>query len=303
MFTHGAGPVYLRERRALSARLNSIDQILSAIQKQEQSARALLADTARALEALNIEAGRLLPDAPSAARWDELVEVWQRGRRLDEPLDQRDAGKLSDKAVSVEAWSHQCLGAVTDLCAALQAECAQARAQLQSRVEALTAIAPFDLEGAMQTAQALVEAPAIAEAAEVASARQAGRIPAKLPSLPARVEQANQAWVALSDLNTALADLESQIAARLDRRPARLDEQRRQAWQQLRELEQLRGQIPEIEPMPVTCADADQLAQDFEQAEAAWKICSRAGAPRGVLSPDWTASSSSMSTSPIAPPV
>lgn len=272
--------VYLRERRALSARLNSIEQILSAIQKQEQSARALLADTARALEALTIEAGRLLPGAPSAARWDELIEIWQRGQRLGELLDQRDTGKVSDKAVSVEAWSRQCLGAVTDLCAALQAECAQARAQLGSRVETLTAIAPFDLDSAMQAALALLEA---RDSAEVAPARQAGRLPAKPPSLSARVEQANQAWMALTDLNMALAELESQIAARLDQRPARLDEARRQAWQQLRGLERLRGQIPDIEPMPVTCADADQLLQDYEQAEAGLEDLKQSGRTARVV--------------------
>lgn len=257
---------YLRERRALSARLNSISQILGALQKQEQAARALLADTARALEALNIEAGQLAPGGASAARWDELVEVRQRGRRLEELLDQRDTGKVSDKAVSVEAWSRQCMSAVTDLWMALQADCAQARAQLESRVAALTTIAPFDLESAMRTAQALLEAPDTARAPQ--TPRQAGRLPAQLPSLRARVEEANQAWALLCDLNVALAELESQIAARLDRRPARLDEARRHAWQQLRALERLRGQIPDIPPMPVTCADADQLLQDYEQAEA-----------------------------------
>lgn len=274
---------YLRERRALSARLNRIDQILSAIQKQEQSARALLADTSRALEALNVEPGRLLPGASSAARWDELVEIWQRGRLLSELLDQRDTGKVSDKAVSIEAWSRQCLGAVSDLGAALRAECAQARAQLQSRVAAVTAIAPFDLESAMQAAQALVAAPDIVEAANTAPARQAGRAPAKLLSLPTRVEQANQAWAALSDLNSALTELESQIVARLDRRSARLEEARQQAWQQLRELERLRGQIPDIQPMPVTCADADQLAQDYEQAEASLEDLRQSGRTTRVV--------------------
>ncbi len=257
--------IYLRERRAMTARLNSIDQILTAIPKQEQSARMLLADTSRALEALNIEAGRLLPDSPGAARWDELIEVWQRAARLEEFLNQRDTGKVSDKAVSVEAWSRQCLGAVTDLCVALQAECVQARAQLGARIQELTAIAPFDLESAMQTAQALVKTP---DPAQAAPARQAGRAPAKSPALSSLVEQANQAWLALSELDAAFTELDAQIAAPIDRRPARLREARQHARQQLRELERLRGQLPDIQPMPVACVDADQLLQDYQQAEA-----------------------------------
>ncbi len=257
--------IYVRERRAMTARLNSIDQILDAIHKQEQSARVLLADTLRALEALNIEAGRLLPDSPGAARWAELIEVWQRASRLEELLDQRDTGKVSDKAVTVEAWSRQCLGAVTDLCVALQAECAQARTQLGARIQELTAIAPFDLEGAMQTAQALMKT---SDPAQAAPKRQAGRTPAKSPPLSNLVEQANQIWLVLSELDIAFTELEAQIAAPIEHRSARLRQERQQARQQLRELERLRTQLPNIQPMPVACVDADQLLQDYQQAQA-----------------------------------
>ena len=267
--------VYLRERRALSARLGSIDEILQAIQKQEQSAKAMLADTSRGLSELGIESGQLAPGSPSALRWDELIEVWQRGRRLGETLEQRDVGRISDKAVSVEAWSRQCLGAVSNLNVALQAEADQARAQLESRVDALMALAPFDLEATMRAAQSLLEEPGDAE--KPATPRQVARAQARPPALSTLAKQAAELWSSLVSLNAALAEVESHISMPLDARPDRLEEERWQALQRLEELERLRKQIPSIEPMPVTCNDADQLQQDYDQAQASVEELKQSG--------------------------
>ena len=112
-----------------------------------------MAETANALEALRVETGQLPPDARIVVRWNELVEVWQRGSRLSEQIQRRDLGKIAEKAVAVEVLARQCQNAVAALHAEVESEAIRVRNQLRASLEAVQVVAPFDLENAVRSAQ------------------------------------------------------------------------------------------------------------------------------------------------------
>jgi len=234
-------------------------------------AQQMQADMARAqqeLEALRVETGQLPPDARIVVRWNELVEVWQRGSRLSEQVQRRDLGKVADKAVAVEVWARQCQNAVAALHAEVEAEVIRVRNQLRASLEAVQAVAPFDLENAVRGAQVQIAASPVKA--------DGGRNPAA-HRIAYWVEQTNLAWQELDDASDALAELEAQVVDRLAGRLERIEAARQQAGERIEELDKLRQHIPDIAGLPIACGEADQLEQDYQQAEAGLADVARSG--------------------------
>jgi hypothetical protein len=259
---------YVRDRQVFEARLARVEDALNAIETQERNAGNLLAETTRALDQLTVDTGSLPPDSPIVLRWNALVELWQRGGRLGEALAHRETGRMADKAAAIEAWRRQIAETVSQLLALIDAEAVHARNQLRADLDAVLAVAPFDLEPAMRAAQQHLQPQA------AGGAVPAGR---NAPPLEELVEAANRSWQTLGEVREAQADVDSQIAARLDARPDRLDQERRHAWDRLGELNKLRAQLPDTRPIPVALSDADQLDQDYQQAEASLADVARNG--------------------------
>ena len=81
------------------------------------------------------------------------------------------------------------------------------------------------------------------------------------------VEQVNLTWQELDDASDALAELEAQVVNRLAGRIERIEAARQQAGERIEELDKLRQHIPDIAGLPIACGEADQLEQDYQQAE------------------------------------
>jgi hypothetical protein len=249
---------YLRDRRAMQARLDSITGTLRAMERSESTARANLSNALDALDKLDQSLPNVLSSVPVLNAWNAVVEQWRVGGRLADVLEQRMAGRVVDKAANVNACLVRCGEVLRDLAHSVEAEAGATCQQLSTQVEALVAIAPFDAEPGMVTAQQLLNA----DPEKPAGGKNP---PADVASL---VEQVNDALERNIGCSDALDDLSTHIVTQVEPRVTRLDEAHAAAWNALQQVLALRRQIPAIKPLPVVSDEAEQLDDAFKQAEA-----------------------------------
>jgi hypothetical protein len=259
--------VYLRERRAMQARLDSIAKTLHAIESAEKTAQN---DATQALTTLGKLDQAIAPALNAQAvtnAWHAVLDLWGDGKRLADALEERTIGTVLDKAGRVAEWVGECAQSLRALCQSVDAESNTARASLRAQVDALVAIAPFDAEPSMVNAQQLLDAQPARTIGGSGKAAKDASAAATTREIGALVAQANQGFDLHTRLVEALDELETRILAQVDPRVSRLDEAHAAAWDKLQELDALQRQIPSIKPLQVVSDEADRLGESFHQAE------------------------------------
>ena len=270
---HAGG--YVRERRVLQARLESIARKLLDMLRTEKAAQSDIMQMQAVLGKLDhaIASGNLSASAVQGA-WNETMSLRDDGRRLADMLEDRANGIVAEKAAAVAQWQQDCIDGVTALLSAMKAEAETSRQNLAAQVEALVEIAPLDTEPSMMTAKQLlneVQARLIgAKPNPGGSGSQMALHPLGIDmnALTALVELVNSTYTRCMRLSEALDELEHRIVAQLDPRVTRLDAAHAAAVDTLKELQALQRTIPPVKPLQVTCEEADQMNELFNQAEA-----------------------------------
>jgi hypothetical protein len=254
--------VYMRERRTFAERVASIERTFGALQRAEQTSQTALTQTLGALSRLEQSLAQAF-GAPEVIRaWNDVMTRWEEGRDHADALQERATGRVTEKAEAVNAWVQRCALDLQDLYQAVDAEAVAAEQQLNEQVESLLTVAPFDSEESVATAQQLLtEEPARPIGGKGAQAASA-TTPATL------AEQINAAFQRHTHFTDALDDLEHRVISQLEPRVTRLDEAHESAWNKLQELQALEQQVPNTQPLEVTCDEATQLLDAFKQAEA-----------------------------------
>ncbi|MCL4504985.1 MAG: hypothetical protein M1434_14975 [Chloroflexi bacterium] len=254
---------YLRERRGLRSRLESISRTLNKIGRAE-------ADAQTQVTAAIVEMGRLEQNIAQSIRASAVISVWNEtmslrddGRHMAEALEDRLTGTVMEKATAVAQWVLECADTLHSLFTAVKAEADNAQHSLMAQVEALSEIAPLDTEPSMLAAQQLLnEVPPRPIGGR--NAQDAGNAVQDMGGL---VDLANGAFERYTRLVEALDDLEHRVVVQVDPRVNRMDNARAAAIETLKELESLQRRIPNVRPLQVTCSEADQLIDLYNQAE------------------------------------
>ena len=262
---------YVRERRGLQARLDSITKKLRAMVRAEKAAQTDIMQMQAAMGKIERAIEQNARASAVMGAWNELMSLRDDGRHLAEMLEDRVNGKVDEKATAVSQWQQECLETVGALLQALKTEAETARHNLTAQVEALVEIAPLDTEPSMVTAQQLLnEVPA-----RQIGAKDGSRV--DITRIGALVDQINSAYERFVRLAEALDDLDHRVVVQLEPRVTRLDVAHATAVETLKELQTLQRQIPFIKPLQVTCEEADQMNELFNQAEAGLDDMSRNG--------------------------
>ena len=254
---------YLRERRGMQLRMESINSTLNDIEIAEKDARTQASAVLAAL-------GRLEPNIVHNMRASAIIGVWNEtmslhddGRRMAESLEDRLTGAVMEKASAISQWAQDCADTLHDLYAAVKAEADNARQSLKAQVEALVEIAPLDAEPSMLAAQQLLnEIPP-----RPIGGRSAQDAATAMQDMGGRVDLTNAAFQRYMHMVEALDDLEHRVVVQIDPRVTRMDNARAAAIDTLKDLEALQRHIPNVRPLQVACTEADQLIEQYNQAE------------------------------------
>jgi hypothetical protein len=258
---------YVRERRGLQARLDSITKKLREMVRSEKAAQTDIMQMQAALGKLDRAIEQNIRASAVMGAWNETMSLRDDGRHLAETLEGRASGTVAAKASAVTQWQQECLDAIGNLSQGLKTEAGGARQNLTAQVEALVEIAPLDTEPSMMTAQQLLnEVPARQIGAK--SARDGGSVAADINTIGAMIDQINSTYQRYMHLAESLDDLEHRVVVQLEPRVTRLDAAHAAAVGTLKELQSLQRQIPFVKPLQVTCEEADQMNELFSQAEA-----------------------------------
>lgn len=255
---------YVRERRGLQTRLESITKKYGDMQRAEKASQMTITRVQAALGKLDQAIEQNVRASAVLNAWNETMSLRDDGRRLADALEDRANGNVAEKCTAATQWAQECLDTVGNLLTALKAEMDAVRLNLKAQVDALVEIAPLDTEPSMMTAQQLLnEVPA----------RQIGSgvAPEDIPDfqgIGVVADQVNIAHERYLHMVEALDDLEHRIVVQLEPRVTRLDAAHALAVDTLKELQTLQRQIPYVKPLQVTCDEADQMNELFNQAEA-----------------------------------
>lgn len=238
----------LQREAAIAARLK-------AIENAEQLARQSLEPFVPVLTQV---ADRLRSAATLSGPARAIAALARQGQALLAELDQRDRGRIEDKARKVSSWSRSAHRSLRSLNDDLQAEARSALSALGAALESLKAVAPLDGEPAIRCSRELLAAGRADPAAQRHRAPAAGRKagPGDAVVLAANIERLLEAWQQGADL---LAQLRSEVIAPIEHVRADLDRARSQAGAASRQLDQLKREI-ETDEWPIRCV-LDQAIQ------------------------------------------
>uniref|UniRef100_UPI0040498169 hypothetical protein n=1 Tax=Candidatus Roseilinea sp. TaxID=2838777 RepID=UPI0040498169 len=264
---------YIRDRRALQARLDHINEILKALVEAECSARELVSDFLRLLARLPADIPN--PNAAASAQWSDIVELWQQGRHIASSLDQPLVGRVTDKVSAARAWAQDCYNSAHRLLHALETELRAAHNQLREEVDRIARLAPLDMEPVMLIAKKLAQTPLrIWSGADL---HVGGKTDDLAGATETIVDQIATAVDLYARLSRALSDLDRQIVAPMGNRPNEVLAQRHAAHEQWEALSAIKSQLTDWRPIPITCPDIDEIERVLALAENNWEELSRNG--------------------------
>lgn len=257
---------YVRDRRALHARLDRIESELQSIQNAEQSSKDLVSGALNLLAGLPADATQPGSDSEVGTAWRNLSALWQEGEDLADALERRLVGRVAEKALAVEEWAHRCADNTRRLLVALETDCRDIWESLRRQIARVTRLAPLNLEPSLIIANRLAETPLRFPAGSD------GRHPnaSDLAIIEKRAEQITSALELHARLHRALREFDRQIVAVIGARPDYILAQRQAATEMWETLESLRSRALELTQIPVSCAEVDQIEQRFLAAENAW---------------------------------
>lgn len=267
---------YIRERRALHARLTRIETELASLQSIERRSISLVSDTLNALARLPADTTEAGTDSQSRSAWDDLMRLWAEGEKLAAALERRHAGRVADKALAAEDWAGRCADSAWQLLMALEAECRALWENLRRQVARVTRLAPLNLEPSMMIASRLAETPLrLPDDAGDQQAESSDH--GALETIEARVERIARTVALHTRLSHALREFDRQVVSPIAERPEQILAQRQAASETWEKLEAVRARARDLLPIPIACPEIDQIERAFAAAENEWIELGRSG--------------------------